>query len=186
MTGDTSAIMVCMIERERWSMRFPNKYQSAGWGIVSAVMCAGLLAGCSVVPDYSGDTCDGRKPVGSLEQAGRDLVAAAYAADRDGVCRVTAPFPGGVLDDSMVAMTREILAERGITPQNVTVVTGEQMGSGVAVQLTDGSNNASRAIDISGTVVRDDGFTVGLPPELYPEVPEHPASPSASTDSASR
>lgn len=86
----------------------------------------------------------------------------------------------------MVAMTREILAERGITPQNVTVVTGEQMGIGVAVQLTDGSNNASRAIDISDTVVRDDGFTVGLPPKLYPEVPEHPASPSASTDSASR
>lgn len=176
--------MVCMIEFERWSMRFPNKYQSAGLGIVGLMMCAGLLTGCSIFRDYSGDTCDGRKPVGSLEQAGKDLVSAAYAADRDGVCRVTAPFPGGVLDDAMVAKTREILTERGITPQNVSVVIGEQMGSGVAVQLTDGSNNVSRAIDISGTFVRDDGFTVGLPPELYPEVPEHPASQSASTDPA--
>jgi len=141
--------------------------------------------GCSVFLDYSGDTCDGRKPVGSLEQAGRDLVSAAYAADRDGVCRVIAPVPDGVLDDAMVAKTREILSERGITPQNVTVVIGEKMGSGVAVQLTDGSKNASRAIDISGTVVRDDGYTVGLPPELYPEVPEHPTSPSSSTDPVS-
>jgi len=171
-----------MTKRERRSMRFPHKYLSAGLGIVGAVMCAGLLTGCSGFPDYSGDTCDGRKPVGSLEQAGRELVSAAYAADRDGVCRVTVPFPGGVLDDAMVDKTRKILAERGITPQNVTVVIGEQMGSGVAVQLTDGSNNASRAIDISGTFVRDDGFTVGLPPELYPEVPEYPASPSSSTD----
>ncbi|MNW60371.1 hypothetical protein D3C74_383510 [compost metagenome] len=85
----------------------------------------------------------------------------------------------------MVAKTRKILAELGITPQNVSVIIGEQMGSGVAVQLTDGSNNASRAIDISGTFVRDDGFTVGLPPELYPEVPEHSASQSSSTDSDS-
>jgi len=184
-TGNAAAIMVCMTEREGRSMRFPHKYHPAGLGIVGVVICAGLLMGCSVFPDYSGDTCDGHKPVGSLEQAGRDLVSAAYAADRDGVCRVTAPFPGGVLDDAMVAKTRKILAERGITPQNVSVIIGEQMGSGVAVQLTDGSNNASRAIDISGTFVRDDGFTVGLPPELYPAVPEHSASQSSSTDSDS-
>lgn len=174
--------MVCMSESGGRSVRFPNKYQSTGLGVVGVVLCAGILTGCSVFRDYSDDTCDGRKPVGSLDQAGKDLVASAYAADLDGVCRVTAPFAGGVLDDAMVAKTRDILAERGITPQNVTVVIGEQMGSGVAVQLTDGSSNASHAIDINGTYVRDDGFTVGLPPEVYPKVPEHPASQSASTD----
>lgn len=58
---------------------------------------------------------------------------------------------------------------------------GEQLGSGVSVRLTDGSNHASHAIDVGGTSVRDDGYTIGLPPEVYPEVPEHPASQSAAT-----
>lgn len=153
----------------------------AGISVVGLLLAAGLLAGCSAFGNYSGDTCDGRKPVASLEQAGRGLVAAAYAADRDGVCRVTHPFPGGELDDSMVAETRELLAERGITPQNLHVVVGEQLGSGVSVRLTDGSNDASHAIDVGGASVRGDGYTIGLPPEVYPEVPENPASQSAST-----
>jgi hypothetical protein len=179
--GTGVAIMVCMSEHEHRSVGFPGKRRRTGPVVVGLVMAAGLLSGCSMFRDYSGDTCDGRKPVGSLEQAGRDLVVAAYAADRDGVCRVTHPFPGGELNDTMVAETRELLAERGITPQNLNVVVGEQLGSGVSVQLTDGSNNASHAIDVSGTSVRDDGYTIGLPPEVYPEVPEHPASQSAST-----
>lgn len=174
--------MGCVIKRERGTVRIPNKYQSAGLGIVGLMLFAGVLTGCSVFRDYSGDTCDGRKPVGSLEQAGKDLVAAAYAADRDGVCRVTSPFPGGVLDDAMVAQTREILVKRGITPLNVSVVVGEQFGSGMSVHLTDGSQNDAHALRVDGISVRDDGFTVGLPPEVYPEVPEHPASQSASTD----
>ena len=72
----------------------------------------------------------------------------------------------------MVAKTRELLAARGITPQNVTVVVGEQMGSGVFVDLTDGSNNEAHAIRVDGTSVRGDGYTISLPQELYPEVPE--------------
>ena len=176
--------MVCMNEPERRFLRSPDKYQSTGLGVTGLVLSAVILTGCSVFRDYSGDTCDGRKPVGSLEQAGKELVAAAYAADRDGVCRVTAPFPGGVLDQSMVAKTREILVERGITPQNVRVVVGEQFGSGMAVHLTDGSQNEEHILRVGGTMVRDDGFTIGLPPELYPEAPEHPASQSASTDPA--
>lgn len=176
--------MVCMNEPERWSMRFPSKYQSAGLGVVGLVLCAGILTGCSVFRDYSGDTCDGRKPVDSMDQAGKGLVAAAYAADRDGVCRVTSPFPGGSLDDSMVAKTQEMLAERGITPENVTVVVGEQFGSHLTVHLTDGSMDETHSLRVDGIWVRDDGFTIGLPPELYPEVPEHPASQSPSTDIA--
>lgn len=176
--------MVCMSKLEQRSLRFSNKYQSAGLGVVGLVLCAGILTGCSVLRDYSGDTCDGRKPVGSLEQAGKDLVSAAYADDRDGVCRVTSPFPGGELDAAMVAKTREILVERGITPQNVTVVVGEQFGSGISVDLTDGSQSEEHLLRVGGTIVREDGFTVGLPPEVYPEVPEHPASQSASIDPA--
>lgn len=176
--------MVCMIEFERWSVRFLNKYQFAALGVVGLMLSVGVLTGCSVFRDYSGDTCDGRKPVGSFEQAGKGLVVAAYAADRDGACRVTHPFPGGVLDDAMVAKTREILAGRGITPENVSVVVGEQFGSSVTVHLTDGSQNAAHALRVDGIWVRDDGFTVGLPLELYPEVPDHPASQSASTDPA--
>ncbi|MHA7244920.1 hypothetical protein [Paeniglutamicibacter antarcticus] len=173
-----------MIELERLSIRVPNKYQSAGLGVAGLMLCAGVLTGCSMVRDYSEDTCDGRKPVDSLEQAGRDLVTAVYAADRDGVCRVTSPFPGGVLDDAMVAKTKEILAERGITPQNIRVVVGEQLGSGMTVHLTNGSQSEAHVLKVDGTRVRDDGFTVGLPPELYPEVLDHPASQSASTDPA--
>ncbi|MBP2385675.1 hypothetical protein [Paeniglutamicibacter kerguelensis] len=173
-----------MSECKGLSVRFLDKCRTAGLGVVGLVLCAGVLTGCSVFRDYSGDTCDGRKPVGSFEQAGKELVAAAYAADRDGVCRVTHPFPGGVLDDAMVAKTREILVQRGITPQNVSVVVGEQFGSGVTVHLTDGSHNDAHALRVDGIWVRDDGFTVGLPPELYPVVPEHPASQSASTDPA--
>lgn len=173
-----------MIERERWDMSFMNNYRSAGIGAIGLALCVGLLAGCSVFRDYSGDTCDGRKPVDSLEQAGKGLVAAAYAADLDGACRVTHPFPGGTLDDAMVAKTREMLAERGITPENVNVVVGEQFGSHMTVHLTDGSQNEANTIRVDGTWVRDDGFTVGLPLELYPEVLEHPASQSASTDIA--
>lgn len=176
--------MVCMNEHEQWSLRSLNKYQSTGLSVAGLVLCAVILSGCSVFRDYSGDTCDGRKPVGSLEQAGKDLVAAAYAADLDGVCRVTSPFPGGVLDDAMVAKTREILVERGINPQNVSVVVGEQFGSAMAVHLTDGSQSEESILNVGGTMVRDDGFTIGLPPEVYPEVPEHPASQSASTDAA--
>ena len=83
--GSGSVIMVCMSEIQGLRVRFPNKRQAAGLGILGLVLSAGLLTGCSVFQDYSGDTCDGRKPVESLEQAGKDLVAAAYAADRDGV-----------------------------------------------------------------------------------------------------
>ncbi len=172
--------MVCMSEIQGLSVRFPNKRQAAGLGTLGLVLSAGLLTGCSVFQDYSGDTCDGRKPVESLEQAGKDLVAAAYAADRDGVCRVTPAFHDVILDEAMVAKTRELLAARGITPQNVTVVVGEQMGSGVFVDLTDGSNNEANVVRVDGTSVRGDGYTINLPQELYPEVPEDPASPSAS------
>ncbi|WP_404289635.1 hypothetical protein [Glutamicibacter arilaitensis] len=173
-----------MIDVERRSVRFPNKYQSAGLGMISLVLCTSVMTGCSAFRDYTGDTCDGRKPVGSLEQAGKDLVTAAYAADRDGVCRVTHPFPGGVLEDEMVVKTREILAKRGITPQNASVVVGEQFGSHVIIQLTDGSQNEAHSVKLDGIGVREDGFTVGLPPELYPEVAHSSASPSTSTVTA--
>lgn len=142
------------------------------------------MTGCSVFRDYTDDTCNGGKPVGSIEQAGKDLVAAAYAADRDGVCRVTHPFPGGVLDDAMVAKTREILAERGITPQNAKVVVGEHSGSHVMVQLTDGTQNEAHTLSVDGLRVGDDGFTVGLPTELYPEVPDNSVAPSTATVTA--
>ncbi|WP_105548539.1 hypothetical protein [Arthrobacter sp. MYb227] len=165
-------------------MSLLDKYKSVGIGAVGLVLCAGLLAGCSVFRDYSGDTCDGRKPVDSMEQAGKGLVTAAYDADRDGVCRVTSPFPGGTLDDSMVTNTRKMLAERGITPENVTVMVGEQFGSHLTVHLTDGSQDEAHWLKVDGNWVRDDGFTIGLPPELYPEMPEHPASQSSSTDIA--
>ncbi|GAA1497847.1 hypothetical protein [Paeniglutamicibacter kerguelensis] len=164
-----------------WRVRFPHKRQAAGLGTLGLVLSAGLLTGYSVFRDYSGDTCDGRKPVESLEQAGKGLVAAAYAAGRDGVCRVTHAFHDVVLDEAMVAKARELLAARGITPQNVTVVVGEQMGSGVFVDLTDGSNNKAHAIRVDGISVRGDGYTIFLPQEVYPEVPEDAASPSAST-----
>lgn len=167
-------------------MGFPKKRPTAGLGIPALVLSAGVLTGCSVFSDYSGATCDGRKPVDSLERAGKALVIAAYAADRDGVRRVTHPFPGGEMEDAMVAKTREILAERGITPENATVGVGEQMGSSMSVKLTDGSHNGAHAIEITGTSVRGEGYTIGLPPALYPEVPEHPASQSASTPSPAR
>ncbi|WP_141686344.1 hypothetical protein [Arthrobacter sp. NIO-1057] len=170
-----------MSEFEPRSLRSLNMYQSIRLS-VGFVLCAVVLTGCSVFRDYSGDTCDGRKPVGSLEQAGKDLVTAAYAQDRAGVCRVTAPSPDGDLDDSMVTATREILVERGINPQNVSVEIGEQFGSAIAVHLTDGSQREDRKLNVGGTMVRDDGFTIGLPPEVYPEMPEHPASQSASTE----
>lgn len=173
--------MVCMSEIQGLSVRFPNKRHAAALGVLGLVLSAGLLTGCSVFQDYSGDTCDGRKPVESLEQAGKDLVTAAYAADRDGVCRVTNVFHDVVLDEAMVAKTRELLAARGITPQNVTVVVGEQMGSGVIVELTDGSNNKAHTIRVDGISVRGDGYTIFLPQEVYPEDPEDAASPSTST-----
>ncbi|GAA3676291.1 hypothetical protein GCM10023081_13230 [Arthrobacter ginkgonis] len=82
----------------------------------------------------------------------------------------------------MVAHTREILTARGITPQNVAVVVGEQFGSGIPVQLTDGSNSTSRVVEVGGVRVRDVGYTIGLPSEVYSEVREHPASQSASAE----
>ncbi|MGL3807174.1 hypothetical protein ACSYDW_13855 [Paeniglutamicibacter sp. R2-26] len=169
-------------------LRFPNKWQAAGLGVLGLALAAGLMSGCSVFQDYSGDTCDGRKPVESLEQAGKNLVTAAYAADRDGICRVTPAFHDGVLDEAMVAKTRELLAARGITPQNVTVVVGEQMGSGIFVELTDGSNDDANSIRVDGTSVRGDGYTVNLPQDMpqepSPEFPNTPASLSASTGTA--
>lgn len=179
--GSSAAIMVCMDEIQGRHLRFPNTRQTVGLGVLGLVLSAGALTGCSVFQDYSGDTCDGRKPVESLEQAGKDLVTAAYAADRDGVCRVTPAFHDRVLDEAMVAKTRELLAARGITPQNVTVVVGEQMGSGIFVDLTDGGNNEANVIRVDGTSVRGDGYTVNLPQEPYLEVSGNPASPSAST-----
>ena len=82
----------------------------------------------------------------------------------------------------MVTATREILVERGINPQNVSVEIGEQFGSAIAVHLTDGSQREDRKLNVGDTMVRDAGFTIGLPPEVYPEIPEHPASQSASTE----
>lgn len=134
---------------------------------LGATLALGLLSGCAVFQDYSGDTCDGKKPVATMEQAGKDLVTAAYADDLDGVCRVTSPFPGGKLTDDMVTKTKETLVAQGITPENVTVVVGEQMGSGLEVSLTDGTAG-HEGLNLGGTIVREDGFTIGLPSELYP------------------
>lgn len=176
--------MICMSEIRGWHGRFQNNHQVPGVAVLGLALSAGLLTGCSVFQDFSGDTCDGQKPVESMEQAGRGLVTAAYADDRDGVCRVTHAFHEMVLDETLVTKTRELLIARGITPQNVTVVVGEQMGSGIFVDLTDGSNNKAHRIRVDGTVVRGDGYTINLPPELYPEVPDNPASPAATTASA--
>lgn len=176
--------MIYMSEIRGWHGRFLNKRQVTRVGFLGLALSAGLLTGCSVFQDFSGDTCDGRKPVESIEQAGRDLVTAAYAGDRDGVCRVTHAFNEMVLDEALVTKTRELLIARGITPQNVTVVVGEQMGSGIFVDLTDGSNNKAHGIRVDGTVVRGDGYTINLPLEFYPEVSGDPASPAATITSA--
>ena len=155
---------------------------AAATGIVGLALITGLLSGCSLTGKYSAETCDGRKPVSSLEQAGKELVVAAYAGDRTGVCRVTSPFPGGNLDDQMVSQTRQILENHGITPENVSVVVGEQFGSAVSVHLTDGSQYARHSLWVGGHSIREEGFTIGLPEELYPAAPEHPASQSSTVD----
>lgn len=176
--------MVCMSEIQGLRINFPIKRQTVGLGVLGLVLSAGALTGCSVFQDYSGDTCDGRKPVESMEQAGTDLVTAVYTGDRNGVCRVTNAFHDVDLDDAMVAKTRELLAIRGITPQNVTVVVREQLGSGVFAELTDGSNNKAHSIKVDGIAVRGDGYTILLPQEVYPEIPENATSPSASTSTS--
>lgn len=135
--------------------------------LFGAALALGLLSGCAVFQDYSGDTCDGKKPVATIEQAGQDLVTAAYGEDLAGVCRVTSPFPGGTLSSDMVTKVKDILEAEGITPENVTVVVGEQMGSGLEVHLTDGSPDHP-GLNVGGTFIREDGFTIGLPGDLYP------------------
>lgn len=163
-------------------MKILSASKGTSVGILGLVLITGLLSGCSLTGKYADETCDGRKPVSSLEQAGKDLVVAAYAGDRAGVCRVTGPFPGGSLDDEMIAQIHETFEDHGITPENVSVVVGEQFGSAVAVQLTDGSQAARNSVQVHGNIIRDEGFTIGLPAELYPDVPEHPESASAKID----
>lgn len=147
---------------------------------LGAALALGLLSGCSVFQGYGEDTCDGKKPVATIEQAGKDLVTAAYAEDLDGVCRVTAPFPGGKLTADMVTKTKEALEAAGVTPENVTVVVGEQMGSGLEVHLTNGSPDHD-GLNVGGIFVGDDdGFTIGLPFGVYPTDNSTPgSSPSA-------
>lgn len=146
--------------------------------MLGAALALGLLSGCSVFQDYSEVTCDGKKPVATMEQAGKDLVTAAYAEDLDGVCRVTSPFPGGTLNSDMVTKTKEALGAAGVTPQNVTVVVGEQMGSGVQVTLTDGTVD-HEGLRVDGAI-GNNGFTIGLPSEVYPT---DNSTPGAATES---
>lgn len=142
--------------------------------LLGATLVVGVLSGCAIFQDYSEDTCDGKKPVATMEVAGKDLVTAAYAEDLDGVCRVTAPFPGGTLNADMVTKTKEALEAVGVTPENVTVVVGEQMGSQFQVTLTDGTPD-HEGLRVDGTS-RGDGFTIGLPSEVYPTDNSTPSS----------
>ncbi|GAA1408158.1 hypothetical protein AUR04nite_27650 [Glutamicibacter uratoxydans] len=157
-------------------------YRSAGLTAAAAVIFGVSLSGCAALQDYSGDTCDGRRPVSTLEQAGKDLVSAVYANDKAGVCRVINTYAGDRLDDKMIAATKEILVHKGITPDNVRVVTGEQAGSHIPAQLTDGSDDRSHWIDVGATSVRGNGFTIDLPTEVFPPelVNQNDPSPSAS------
>ncbi|MNW27729.1 hypothetical protein D3C74_45340 [compost metagenome] len=82
----------------------------------------------------------------------------------------------------MVSQTRQILENHGITPENVSVVVGEQFGSAVSVHLTDGNQYARHSLWVGGHSIREEGFTIGLPEELYPAAPEHPASQSSTVD----
>ncbi|GAA5092572.1 hypothetical protein GCM10023259_103850 [Thermocatellispora tengchongensis] len=58
-----------------------------------------------------------------------------YAADLTGTCRVTHPFPGGVLDDAMVAHTREILTNVPVPNLPLPGVSITQPQIGVSVSL---------------------------------------------------
>ncbi|HJX77447.1 hypothetical protein [Glutamicibacter sp.] len=149
--------------------------------IPGLALSAGLLSGCTALGDYSGDTCAGEKPVTSLEEASSSLVTAVYAGDLDGVCRVTAaPVDGQPLSDQMVTATKVILQEQGITPDDLKITVGEQLGSSILVTLSDGSADRAHSLELIGTVVRAEGFTIGLPPQVYSGRPSHPASQSAS------
>lgn len=153
----------------------------SGAGMLGLALCTGLISGCTAVDNYSGDTCDGRKPAASLEDAVHAMVTAAYAGDLDGVCRVTAaPAEGHRLSDQMVAATKTILQDHGITPDNLQMTVGEQLGSGILVKLCDGSANRAHSIELIGTAVRTEGFTIGLPLQVYPAETSHPESQSAS------
>jgi len=158
------------------------------FGFIAVLAAALTLSSCSAFKDFSGDTCDGRAPVNSLETAGKDFVAAVYANDRYGVCRVTAPLVNGTLNDSMLQETRTILESSGITEQNVVVEVGEQMGSHYIVHLSDGSGDQTHRVQVDGRGVRDSGYTIGFPASVYPpetEMNNDPAAP-ASTASVDR
>lgn len=161
-----------------WQIPTPRIWSAVG--ILGLALCVGSISGCSAFGHNAADTCDGKKPVGSLEEASRGLVNATYAGDRDGICRVTAPAAGGPLSDQMVTDTAKILRDKGITPDNLQITVGEQFGSGVLVMLSDGSADPTHSLELFGTLVREQGFTIGLPAQVYPDEPSHPES-SATT-----
>lgn len=165
------------------------KYRRRLCGLIAIAAAALALNSCSAFKDFSGDTCDGRAPVSSLETAGKDFVAAVYANDLFGVCRVTAPLINGTVNDSMLQETRTILESSGITEQNVVVEVGEQMGSHYIVHLSDGSGDQTHRVQVDGTGVRDSGYTIGFPASVYPPEPavsnDDPTAP-ASTASVDR
>ncbi len=153
----------------------------SGAGMLGLALCAGLISGCTAFGNDSGDTCAGEKPAASLEEAVQEMVTSAYASDLDGVCRVTAaPADGHPLSDQMVAATKALLQEQGITPEDLKITVGEQLGSGILVTLSDGSADPAHSLELIGTAVRAEGFTIGLPPQVYPAAPSHPDSQSAS------
>ena len=160
-------------------MLWSAKKVAATVGIAATLLASTVLAGCSTFQDFSGDTCDGKKPVATLEEAARSLVTAAYTEDIAGICRVTSPFLGEKLDAQMVSDLKEILVAHEITPDNVQIIKGEQMGSGVPLQLTNGAA-APQVLDVGATAVREHGFTIGLPSQLYANIPSDPASPTTS------
>ncbi len=57
-------------------------------------MALGLLSGCAVFQDYSGDTCDGKKPVATMEQAGKDR-GITVAIEGQGSGKIDALDPDG-------------------------------------------------------------------------------------------
>ncbi len=136
-----------------------------------------------VCRDYSGNTCDGLKLVGSLEQAGKDLVVAAYAADRVGVAELHRPSRAGFRKMKCLPRHRRSWL-------NVVSSRKRQSGSGGTIwkrrDHPSDRRQPERCPCAQGgwASVGDDGFTIGLPPELYCEVPERPALQAVSTDPA--
>ncbi|WP_417218297.1 hypothetical protein [Arthrobacter sp.] len=130
----------------------PQRFVAAG--IVVLLACS-LLSSCS---RPSAESCDGHRPVPSIEQAVTGLLSAAESGDFDAACAVVTIRQSK--QDMAVALAKlnRQAESMGIDPGTVHIRELEQGGSLIPIEISNGRDDRKIGLDV--LKVRDEGYRI--------------------------